>query len=140
MSIEEKMMGRKNRQFKSEELKSRQEVAAFLKELAEKIEVNRLVLSRGADNVSLNIPDTISLGILSESKKKKGKRKHSLELEIEWLEEITSPTSDAQPVPRPSAETIYAVKAEAAKLAKSAREIAAAAKEVATEAKEAATA
>ena len=83
-------MGRKNKLFKSEELKSRQEVAAFLKELAEKLEVNRLVLSRGAENVSLNIPDNISLGIVSESKKKKGKRKHSLELEMEWLEEITS--------------------------------------------------
>jgi amphi-Trp domain-containing protein len=137
-------MGKKNRQFKSEELKSRQDVAAFLRELADKLEVNRLVLSRGTENVTLNIPDNISLGIVSESKKKKGKRKHSLELEVEWLEEITAPmtgaTAEASATPRPSAETIYAVKAEAAKLAKSAQAVAAEAKEVANEAKEAATA
>lgn len=79
-------MANKKIHFKSEELKDRNGVAAFLRELADKIENNDVLLRRGMKEVRLNVPDTLALGLESEQRKKKGKTKHSFEIEMEWIE------------------------------------------------------
>ena len=79
-------MANKKIHFKSEELKDRNGVAGFLRELADKIEKNDVLLRKGMKEVRLNVPDTLALGLESEEKKKKGKTKHSFEIEIEWIE------------------------------------------------------
>lgn len=79
-------MGRKNIRFKSEELKKRQDAAAFLRAFADKLDKNAVHLRRGIDEVRLNIPDTIVFSLESEEKKKRGKIRHSFEIELEWVE------------------------------------------------------
>ena len=68
-------MGRKIVRFKSRESKKRQDVASFLRDLAQKLKTEEIVLRRGVNDVSLNIPETVALGLESEEKKKKGKIK-----------------------------------------------------------------
>ena len=79
-------MGKKIVNLKSEELRDRGGVASFLRDLAQKVETEQVVLRRGVDEVRLRIPDTVALGLESEEKKKKGKIKHSLQIQIEWTQ------------------------------------------------------
>lgn len=77
-------MGRETVLFKSEERKSAEEVAVFLRQLADKLEEKRVVLRRGAEELSLDIPSSVILELKAEEEVKKGKAKRSLEVEIEW--------------------------------------------------------
>ena len=79
-------MGKKIVHLKSEELRNRRDVASFLRDLAQRVQTEQVVLRRGVDEIKLNIPDTVALGLESEEKKKKGKIKHSLEIQIEWTQ------------------------------------------------------
>jgi amphi-Trp domain-containing protein len=66
--------------FKSEERKSLTEVAAFLRELADRLDSNRVTLRQGAEELTLTIPNQVVLEIKVEDEG----TKHSLEVEIEW--------------------------------------------------------
>jgi amphi-Trp domain-containing protein len=66
--------------FKSEERKSLTEVAAFLRELADRLDSNQVTLRQGAEELTLSIPDQVVLEIKVEDEG----TKHSLEVEIEW--------------------------------------------------------
>ena len=79
-------MGAKNIIFKSEEPKTRGEVATFLRELASRIETGTVIFKRGEEEVSLALPEKVILEIKAEIKTKPGKVKHALEVEIEWRE------------------------------------------------------
>jgi amphi-Trp domain-containing protein len=68
--------------FKSEERKSLTEVAAFLRELADRLDSNRVTLRQGAEELTLTIPNQVVLEIKVEDEG----TKHSLEVEIEWKE------------------------------------------------------
>lgn len=84
-------MGREVRLFKSEERKSRQEAAAFLRELAGKVEAGTVVLRQGQDETRLDMSDAVVLEIQVEDEDK-GRRgtQHSLEVEIKWFEDDES--------------------------------------------------
>ena len=72
---------------KSEEPKTRAQVVAFLREIADKIEQNKLVLKKGNNEIDLKIPNQLELEIEVEKKTKKGKPpKMELEIELEWYE------------------------------------------------------
>ena len=71
--------------FKSEEKKSISEVAAILRQIADKMEGGEIVLTRGAEEVRLKIPSTVTLELKVEEETKKVTKK-SLEIEIEWPE------------------------------------------------------
>lgn len=79
-------MGRETILFKSEEPKALAEVAAFLRQLADKLETNQVILQQGAQEVILDIPANVVLELKAEEEDKKGKAKRSLEVEIEWIE------------------------------------------------------
>jgi amphi-Trp domain-containing protein len=81
-------MGKETRLFKSQERKSREEVSAFLSQLASKIASGQVVLRQGQEEISLNLPYTLVLEIQVEDEDKKQKGvQHSLELEIKWFDD-----------------------------------------------------
>ena len=70
---------------KSEEKKSRIEVAAFLKDVAERIESGTVKLKQGEETIILDIPEKLTLELKVQEKTKQMKpKKKQLEIELEW--------------------------------------------------------
>jgi amphi-Trp domain-containing protein len=76
-------MGRETVLFKSEEKKTRSEIAEILRLLADKVEQGHMILSNEAGNVDLAFPENMILEIKAEEETKR-KTKRSLEIELEW--------------------------------------------------------
>lgn len=76
-------MGRETVLFKSEERKSLGEVAAVLRQVADKVEQGSISLGQGDSKVVLDFPGTLTLEIKAEEEEKRH-RKRSLEIELEW--------------------------------------------------------
>lgn len=72
--------------FKSEEKKSRKEAADIFRQIAEKIEGGNIVLKKGSEEVSVDIPESVEVEIEASKKEKKGQSKKQIEIEIEWTE------------------------------------------------------
>lgn len=74
--------------FKSEEPKSRSEVAVFLRTLADKLDHDgEVTLKRDGEGVALQIPENLVLEVKAEEETSGGdKVKRSLEVELEWKE------------------------------------------------------
>lgn len=71
--------------FKSEEKRNVGEVAAFLRELADRVETQAVVLRKGKEEVTLQLPPVVTLEVKAEEERsKKGKVEYSLEVELEW--------------------------------------------------------
>jgi amphi-Trp domain-containing protein len=80
-------MGKEVKLFKSEERQSRSAVAQFLRDIAEKVDAGQVILSRGKEEITLNIPANVILEIQVEDEDKKRKGiEHSLEIEITWFD------------------------------------------------------
>ena len=80
-------MGRETRLFKTEERKTRSDVSDFLHQLADKISNGQVVLSRGDENITLQIPHNLILEVQVEDEDKRTKGiQHSLEIEIKWFD------------------------------------------------------
>jgi amphi-Trp domain-containing protein len=81
-------MGKETRLFKSEEKKSRSEVAAFLHQLADKVGEGQVVLRQGKQEIMLELAHNLILEIQVEDEDKKRKGiQHSLEVEIKWFDD-----------------------------------------------------
>lgn len=80
-------MGREIELFKSKERKNRQEVAEFLRLLADKVASGSIVLKQGQDEVTVQLPDILQLEVEveDEQKRKKGVQ-HKLEIELKWYD------------------------------------------------------
>jgi len=77
----------KKKLFKSDERKTREEVGAFLRELAEKVAGGTVVLKQGQQEVTLDLPESLILEVDVKEKHKRPKGpKRKLEIEIEWYE------------------------------------------------------
>ena len=72
--------------FKSDERKDLQSVSAFLHQLADSLENNQVILRQGTEEITLDIPNHVILELKIEEEDKKGKTKHTLEVELEWIE------------------------------------------------------
>ena len=71
--------------FKSEEKREAGDVAAFLRELADRVEKQEIILRKGEEEVTLQLPPVITLEVKAEEERsKKGKVEYSLEVELEW--------------------------------------------------------
>ena len=79
-------MGREVVLFASEERQPRSAVADFLRQLAERVEAGEVVLQKGTESLTLQIPSNTVLEIKAEEEDKSGRMKRSLEVEIEWME------------------------------------------------------
>jgi amphi-Trp domain-containing protein len=71
---------------KSDLRKTLPEVAAFLHELADKVESGEVTLLQGGQDVSIALPDTVSFELEYYEKPKKQGVKKQLEIELEWVE------------------------------------------------------
>ena len=72
--------------FESEEKRDRQEVAAFLRALADKMAEGQIVLQQGDKQTQLTMPAAVTLEIKAEESARRGRTKRSLEIELEWTE------------------------------------------------------
>ena len=80
-------MGRETKLFKSEERKNRADVSNFLHQLADKITNGKIVLSQGAEELTLQLPQNLILEVQVEDEEKGPKGiQHSLEVEIKWFD------------------------------------------------------
>ncbi len=81
-------MGKETRLFKSEERKSRSDVGAFLRQLADKVSEGQVVLRQGQEEITLQLPHSVILEVQVEDEDKKSKGiQHSLEIEIKWFDD-----------------------------------------------------
>ncbi len=71
---------------KSEEKMGRGSVAAFLRNLADKVESGQVVLKQGQEEISLSLPQDLVLEIKVEEETKGKGIKMCLEVEMEWYE------------------------------------------------------
>jgi amphi-Trp domain-containing protein len=78
-------MGKEVVLFSSEEPRDRQAVAAFLRQLADKLEQGQVILRQGEEEVTLDIPNNVILELKAEEEFKKKKTQRTLEVEIEWV-------------------------------------------------------
>ena len=79
-------MGKEVVLFKSEEKRSTAEVATFLRQLADRVEKQEVILRQGADELTLSLPGRVTLEVKAEEEtSRRGKVKHSLEVELEWV-------------------------------------------------------
>jgi amphi-Trp domain-containing protein len=80
-------MAKKEKLFKSSELKSREEVSRFLHELADKISSGTVSVIQGNQEVTFNIPNELKLDLEAEQKEKGMKGvQQELEIELKWYE------------------------------------------------------
>lgn len=70
--------------FKSEEPKDRADVAAFLRQLADKVETGTVTLRQGDTEQRVEIPQRLVLETKLERETKRDVEKMSLEVELEW--------------------------------------------------------
>jgi amphi-Trp domain-containing protein len=78
-------MGKETVLFKSEEKREAREVALFLRELADRVEKQEIILRKGKEEVTLKLPPVFTLEVKAEEERsKKGKVEYSLEVELEW--------------------------------------------------------
>jgi amphi-Trp domain-containing protein len=71
---------------KSEKLKSLEEIADFLRQLADKVQTGQLTLKQGGEEVNLSLPDKCVLEVKVDEEMKGKAKKYELEVEIEWKE------------------------------------------------------
>ena len=82
-------MGVETRLFKSEERRSRQEVATFLRASADKIDAGEVILGQGRNEVTLALPPQLILEVQVEDEEKGVKgTQHSLEVELKWSDDM----------------------------------------------------
>jgi len=83
--------------FESESTQSREEIADYLRAVADKLSAGDAVtLSAGSDSVTLDVPDRPTFEVKAERETDSGGRnpEKSLELEIEWDENGSSTGGD----------------------------------------------
>ncbi|MDT8307434.1 MAG: amphi-Trp domain-containing protein, partial [Anaerolineae bacterium] len=74
-------MGKEVVLFASEEPHSLKDVAAFLRELADKLDGNEVVLRKGSEELAVQIPNNVVLELKVEEEEKKQRTQRSLEIE-----------------------------------------------------------
>lgn len=72
--------------FETEEVADRARVCSFLRDLADKIEGNNVVLTSNGEETVLDIPDRMELEVKVEKETGPSGVEHQLEVEIEWGE------------------------------------------------------
>ena len=79
-------MAKKNVLVKSDLRKNLADSAAFLRELADKVESGQVTLVQGGKDVVIDLPETVSFEIEYYEQPKKRGMKRQLEIELEWTE------------------------------------------------------
>lgn len=77
-------MAKKNTLIKSKERRSIQDVAAFLRQLADRLEQNEVVLQRGDDEITVEVPSRVTFKLKVKEKIKKRKTKYQFKMTLKW--------------------------------------------------------
>jgi amphi-Trp domain-containing protein len=78
-------MGKKKKTlFKSKELRKTTDVAEFLRQLADRLEDNQVVLRQGEKTTEIEVPDNLVFKIKVKKKVKKRKTKHTFKINLKW--------------------------------------------------------
>lgn len=77
-------MAKKNILLKTKERRSVQDVAVFLRRLADRLEQNEVALQRADEEISIEVPNRITFKVKAKEKIKKRKTKHQLKLTLKW--------------------------------------------------------
>lgn len=81
-------MGEEVRLFKSEERMTRSDAAAFIRQLADKLDGGEVVLRQGEEEITLTVPPGLTLEVQVEDEDKGTKgTEHSLEIELAWYDD-----------------------------------------------------
>ena len=70
--------------FKSEEKKSSSDVAAALRQIADKIDDGTMMLKKGSEEITIELPKNMILELKIEEEQGKELKK-SFEIELEWI-------------------------------------------------------
>ena len=81
-------MAKKNIILRSKQMETPQGVAVFLRELADKIESQQVVLIQEGIETTINLPDRLEMSISAKDKEKikKSSNRHSLKISLKWWE------------------------------------------------------
>ncbi len=79
-------MAKKNILVKSDLRKNLADSAAFLRELADKVESGQVTLVQGGKDVVIDLPETVSFELEYYEQPKKRGLKRQLEIELQWTE------------------------------------------------------
>jgi len=79
-------MAKKNILLKTKERRSIQDVAAFLRQLADRLEQGEIVLQRGDEEISIEVPARITFKLKAKEKVKKRTTKQQLKMTLKWRE------------------------------------------------------
>jgi len=77
-------MAKKNILIKSKERRSVQDIAAFLRQLADRLEQNEIALQHGDEEISVEVPNRVTFKLKVKEKIKKRKTKHQLKMTLKW--------------------------------------------------------
>jgi amphi-Trp domain-containing protein len=77
--------GERNRSLQKRGKEDPQSVYAFLHQLADRLTQNRIILRRGEEEFAPDFPNKSVLELRIEEQEKNGKTKHTLEIEIGWI-------------------------------------------------------
>jgi amphi-Trp domain-containing protein len=70
--------------YKSEQQMSRSQLVAFLRDVADRLENETLVLKSDDQEASIHMPEQVELEVEYQSKEKAAGPRYQLELEVEW--------------------------------------------------------
>lgn len=77
-------MAKKNILIKSKERRNTQDIAAFLRQLADRLEQNEIALQRGDEEISIEVPNRVTFKLKVKEKVKKRETKHQLKMTLKW--------------------------------------------------------
>ena len=77
-------MAKKNILIKSKEQRTTEDIAAFLRQLADRLEQNEVVLQRGDEETSLEVPNRVTFKLKVKEKLKKRRTKRQLKIALKW--------------------------------------------------------
>lgn len=78
--------------FSAKETRPRREIAAFLRDLADKMEGSSVTLRQGETVQDVVLPDHMVLKIkLEDEQKRRRGIRHSLEIEMKWYDDMEAP-------------------------------------------------
>lgn len=77
-------MAKKRKLFRSKERRDTTAVAAFLRNLADKIEAGEITFQQGAQQIPLPVPGSVNLKVTASEKDKKRGTRTKLKLVLRW--------------------------------------------------------
>ncbi len=79
-------MAKKNILIKSKERRTVQDIAAFLRQLADRLEQNEIALQHGDEEINVEVPNRVTFKLKAKEKIKKRKTKYKLKMTLKWKE------------------------------------------------------